>query len=69
MNEKNEQLTKSLNELQAKLKDVQWQLMVHENYNNPSSYATIFAKKRKKYQRTVKALNERTTRWLAIQMP
>lgn len=68
LNEKNKQLTKSLNEqtqaineLQAELKDTQRQLIVHENYNNPSSHATIFAKKCKKYRRTVEALNEGAT--------
>ena len=50
LNEENEQLTKRLNEqtqtineIQAELKDTQRQLMVHENYNNPSSQATLFA--------------------------
>lgn len=56
----NEQ-TQTINEIQAELKDTQRQLMVHENYNNPSSQATLFAKKRKKYRRTVKALDEGAT--------
>ena len=68
LNEKNEQRTKIIDEqtqtidkLKTELKDTKRQLMVHENYNNPSSTATIFAKKRKKYRRTVKLLNEGAT--------
>ena len=53
--------TQTINKLKTELKDIKRQLMVHENYNNPSSTATIFAKKRKKYLRTVKLLNEGAT--------
>ena len=39
---------------EAELKDLARQLAVHENHNNPSSKATLFAKKRKKHRRAAK---------------
>ena len=41
--------------LKAELVDCKRRLNVHENYNNPSSKATQYAKKRKKYQLQAKA--------------
>lgn len=39
---------------EAELKDLARQLAVYENHNNPSSKATLFAKKRKKHRRAAK---------------
>ena len=45
--------------LEAELKDVKRQLAVHENYNNPSSKAILFAKKRKAYRNIIRDARER----------
>ena len=47
--------------LEADLKDAERQLAVHENYNNPSSKATIYTKKRGEYKRKSKAAREGAT--------
>ena len=46
---------------EADLKDARRQLAVHENYNNPSSKATLYAKKRGEYRRKSKAAREGAT--------
>ncbi len=49
-----DQANETIKDLKAKLRDALRQLAVHENHNNPSSKATLFAKKRKTHRRAAK---------------
>ena len=47
--------------LEVDLKDAKRQLAVHENYNNPSSKATLYTERRREYGRKSKAMREGAT--------
>ncbi len=49
-----DQSNETIKDLKARLRDALRQLAVHENHNNPSSKATLFAKKRKTHRRAAK---------------
>jgi hypothetical protein len=54
LTEEIDQSKETIRRQEAELKDLARQLAVHENHNNPSSKATLFAKKRKKHRRAAK---------------
>ena len=54
LTERFDQSNETNKDLKAKLRDALRQLAVHENHNNPSSKATLFAKKRKTHRRAAK---------------
>ena len=54
MTEEINQCRETDKDLKVKLSDALRQLVVHENHNNPSSKATLFARKWKTYRRAAK---------------
>ena len=56
--EENGQYRETVKDLKADLRDALRQLAVHENHNNPSSKATLFARKRKTHRRAARKKKE-----------